>query len=123
MFINFSNHPSYNWSQEQLDAAGEYGEIIDLPFPQVPSEYDERSILMLADEQIKRMPSISAGDSAIMIQGEFTLTYALVSRLKGLGYKVLSACADRKAEEVSADDGSTTKVSRYVFTRFREYEA
>ena len=32
MFINFSNHPSEAWGKAQLNAAMEYGEVIDIPF-------------------------------------------------------------------------------------------
>ena len=35
MFINFSNHPSKAWGKTQLNAAMEYGEVIDIPFPAV----------------------------------------------------------------------------------------
>ena len=33
MFINLTNHPSATWSEEQLKAARQYGEIVDLHFP------------------------------------------------------------------------------------------
>ena len=35
MFINFSNHPSVRWSAEQTAAAIEFGDIVDVPFPDV----------------------------------------------------------------------------------------
>ena len=36
MFINFSNHPSRLWAEEERNAALQYGTIEDLAFPQVP---------------------------------------------------------------------------------------
>lgn len=36
MFINFSNHPSKLWAEEERNAALQYGTIEDLVFPQVP---------------------------------------------------------------------------------------
>ena len=33
MFINHTNHSSKYWSDEQLVAARQYGDIIDMPFP------------------------------------------------------------------------------------------
>lgn len=39
MFINFSNHPSANWSREQLEAARRYGEVADLSFPVIESSF------------------------------------------------------------------------------------
>ena len=35
MFINFSNHPSDAWGEVQLNAAMEYGDVMDVPFPAV----------------------------------------------------------------------------------------
>lgn len=36
MFINFSNHPSKLWAEDERNAALQYGTIEDLAFPQVP---------------------------------------------------------------------------------------
>ena len=36
MFVNFTNHPSGSWGAAQRRAAQVYGEILDLPFPDVP---------------------------------------------------------------------------------------
>ena len=33
MFINFTNHASSKWSDAQLQAAKEYGSIVDIQFP------------------------------------------------------------------------------------------
>lgn len=35
MLINCSNHPSRLWGDPQKEAAKVYGEIMDIPFPQV----------------------------------------------------------------------------------------
>ena len=35
MFVNFSNHPSSLWSENQRKEAEKYGEIVDLKFPSV----------------------------------------------------------------------------------------
>ena len=37
MFINFSNHPSKLWAEDEKNAAFQYGTIEDLAFPQVPA--------------------------------------------------------------------------------------
>ena len=42
MFVNLSNHPSSNWTPEQISAAG--GNVVDLPFPQVLPDGDEAYI-------------------------------------------------------------------------------
>lgn len=35
VFINFSNHPSNIWSKKQLEETRQYGEIIDIHFPNI----------------------------------------------------------------------------------------
>ena len=44
MFLNFSNHASENWGEEQSAAAGKYGKIVDFPFPQVDSKASTEEI-------------------------------------------------------------------------------
>lgn len=42
MLLNLSNHPSSLWCDEQIKAAETlFGEIVDLPFPQVDPNGDE----------------------------------------------------------------------------------
>ena len=47
-FINYTNHPSINWSEAQLQAAKIYGEIIDMAFPEIDPHWDESQIYSLA---------------------------------------------------------------------------
>lgn len=42
MFVNFTNHPSGSWGAAQRRAAQVYGEILDLPFPDVPPALSAR---------------------------------------------------------------------------------
>lgn len=48
MFINFTNHPSAQWSAEQKAAAQAYGEVIDLAFPAIDPAADEAALDSLA---------------------------------------------------------------------------
>ena len=48
--LAFMNHPRANWSQEQISAAYEYGEILDIPFPEVDPHGDERYLDNLASQ-------------------------------------------------------------------------
>ena len=49
MFINFSNHPSRAWGKTQLNAAMEYGEVIDIPFPAVNPYSNEEEIYKICE--------------------------------------------------------------------------
>lgn len=120
MFINLSNHTSDRWSEVQLKAAHQYGDIIDIPFPDVPANADERYIEELANEMLQKV--IGAGDvDAVMVQGEFTLTHCIVKKLKQQGIKALSACSEREVVEETDGDGNTIRHSVFKFIRFREY--
>ena len=118
IFINFSNHPSAQWTQTQLDAAAEYGEVADIPFPAVPSEASCDDVGNMADRYIAQIMAMNP--SAVMCQGEFTLAFAVASKLKSLGVPVLAACSERKVME-KAETSITRKIAVYEFVQFRNY--
>lgn len=120
MFLNFSNHPSAQWSKDQLYAAELFGEVTDLDFPDVPPEWDIDRVCELADGYARMI--LDLRPDAVLCQGEMTLTYQIVKRLYPTGIRIFSACSDRISEETVQPDGSTKKISRFVFRRFRSYE-
>ena len=113
-FVNFSNHPHEKWEQIQLNAARAYGEIVDLTFPEVDPYADEKAVNELAD--IYAMQILALKPAAVMCQGEFTLVYSVIKRLKERNISVLAACSRR---DVTEEDGK--KISEFHFARFREY--
>lgn len=118
MFINFSNHPSKNWGGKQLAAAQQYGEVQDMAFPAVASDASTEEVHALADacaEKILRMHP-----ECVLCQGEFCLSYRVIGRLQEAGIRVVAACSNRKVHEV-VRQGSTKKISHFVFEQFREY--
>lgn len=119
IFINFSNHPSSRWSKEQLAAAEKYGRVADEPFPAVPADMDEAGVARLADEAARRI--LAHHPAAVLCQGEFTLAFAVVERLKAAGVVVLAASSDRVIKTEADENGETRKVSVFRFTRFRRY--
>lgn len=120
MLINLSNHPSQSWSEKQLTAAREqYGELTDIPFPPVSADSSRDKIQSIADELVEKIMTMKP--DAVMCQGEFTLTYAVVSRLKQRGITIISACSERVAEEKLLPDGRSEKVMIFDFVQFREY--
>lgn len=120
MFINCSNHKSPDWTPEQKRAAEVWGEIVDFPFPAVDANADEQEIVALADRISEEI--VNMKPAAVMCQGEFTLTYALIKNLSKQRIPVVAACSERRTIETKLENGETEKVSRFEFVRFRRYE-
>jgi len=123
MFLNISNHPSSKWSAEQIEAARRIGgEIVDVPFPNVPDNASMIDIYFLRDRLIEEIESRNA---VVMIQGESNLTYAVVSALEFLHNwmtgTVFAATTRRETVETVEADGSTKKTSVFRFSGFRPY--
>lgn len=121
IFVNFSNHPSENWNNEQISAAKSIvsgGSIVDIAFPQVSGDADESEISRTADKYAKEI--ISLNPSAVMCQGEFGICLEVVTTLKNNGIKVLYSCSERKTVETVIEN-RTEKTSVFKFVRFREY--
>ena len=119
MLLNCSNHPSALWGSPQLRAAGEYGEVIDLPFPQVDPGLDPDQLQPLVGEYVRRIEEMKP--DAVMAAGEFTFLFMLVNRLLRDGVRVICPCSRRDTVERTLPDGSSEKRSLFVFERFREY--
>lgn len=122
IFVNFSNHPSGSWAREQTDAAlllCHGGKVVDIPFPMVSPQLDEVDIMDLTDEYLEKI--ISCEPAAVMVQGEFGLTYAMVTQLKSKGIPVVYACSERKVKETQIKGGNYKKEVSFEFIRFREY--
>lgn len=125
LFINLSNHRSEDWSGEQIKAAKAYGTIVDLPFPAVPAEADEIQVADLAEDYRRKVLELAsqAEKTTVMLEGEFTFTYALVRLLQKDGIPVYAACTARDVTEEQDEQGRTVRRSTFRFVRFRRYEA
>ena len=138
-FINVSNHPSAIWGARQRESAETYGQIQDIPFPGVNPHADENEIRDMADRlfadiigvymesvgetdrnEILRN-GVSDGTLTVMVQGEFTLTFALIERLKEIHAVVVAACSQRVVHEEQIEGGKSRKVVEFEFVRFRKY--
>lgn len=119
MFINLSNHPSDRWGKAQQEMAREnYGEIVDMPFPQVTPDASNDELQILAQEYVQRIMSFANTQTVtVHIMGEMTFTFMVVTRLKELGIKCVASTTERKT--TYNDDG--TKLSEFSFVKFREY--
>lgn len=118
MLINLSNHPSKNWSIEQLNAAEQFGEIVDIPFPAVSPFAPLADVKNIALEYFQLI--ISKGEKSelvVNLSGEFTLVFSLVELLKREGIQVVCATSERNV--LVNDDG--TKTIKFDFVAFRNY--
>ena len=104
------------WQQggRQLREAEKYGDIVDVPFPDVDPEEDEAYIGVLASEYAERI--LNLVPDAVLCQGEFCLVYRVVSLLKEKNIAVLAACSERCVIQ----NGDRKEVT-FSFRRFRRY--
>ncbi len=120
-FVNFSNHPSALWGEAQTAAALAMtpdGALVDVPFPAVPADADEAMIAALAQTSVEAI--LAQAPAAVMCQGEFGVSYAVIRALKEQGIPVVYSCTERCANERITEAGAE-KLSVFRFVRFREF--
>lgn len=82
MLINFTNHPSTQWSAEQKVSAQVYGKVIDLAFPAIDPATNEAVLDSLAAVYADHILHLSP--DAVLCQGECTFVYRVVHVWKPL---------------------------------------
>ena len=117
MFINLTNHPSEKWSEEQLEAAQQYGKVVDLAFPIIEPTFSKEDILSLVKECMETIMGIKEGETIVHVMGEMTFTHNLVNALKAVGITSLASTTERNTS--ITPDGR--KISEFKFVQFREY--
>jgi hypothetical protein len=117
MFINLTNHPSSGWSEEQLIAAHQYGEIVDLSFPIIEPTFTKDEILLLVKECTDAIMAMKDGNTVVHVMGEMTFTHNIVNTLKGAGIVCIASTTERHVK--MTPDGK--KISEFKFVQFREY--
>ncbi|MBS1550879.1 MAG: CRISPR-associated protein [Bacteroidetes bacterium] len=125
MLINLSNHPSNKWtSKQKREALIKFFDLIDINFPIINPEDDEKYIYELAMSykekciEIFKNESDEKDDNAVHIMGEFTFTYALVSLLLSDGIKCIASTTKRIVKDLENNKSEVT----FEFVRFREYK-
>ncbi len=120
MLINLSNHPSSQWGASQLQAATQFGQIIDIPFPEIEPDWDASQVEQLAEEYLDKILMLASDRNEIPIvhlMGEYVFCFQMATMLKTNSITVLVSTSRRHS--VMNDDG--TKTIRFDFVRFREY--
>ena len=116
-FINFSNHPSSAWSEQQLEAASLFGQVVDLPFPQVDPAMTGEQVQSLAAECVSTILEMGATDDlTVHVMGEMTVIFHVVTALKAHGVRCVASTTERMVTEA---DGK--KITEFHFVQFREY--
>jgi len=108
MLINLSNHPLSKWSEKQQQAAEQqFGKIVDLPFPVVPTDAALDQVIQLVEEKVENCMRIlnekkqksseeNSNQDAVHIMGEMTFVYQFVNKMSEQG--VLCVASILKAE-------------------------
>jgi hypothetical protein len=122
MLINLSNHPSQNWSINQLsEARNLFGEVIDIPFPQIDPNGDEDYICAIADKYFlickEKIENSSDTNSAVHLMGELNFLFVLANKFLKSGIKCVASTTERNSIEKNG-----VKISEFKFIRFREYK-
>ena len=123
MLINFSNHPSEYWPERQLKETLEsFGEVIDIQFPEVNPQGDEKYIKNLSEEYSEKCVKIISDSkdstNAVHIMGEFNFCFAVISILIRKGIKCIASTSER----IAIEDLLGEKMSKFSFVKFREYK-
>ena len=119
MLINCTNHPYEIWNESQREAAKRYGEVKDLPFPQIDPNAEINDLRGIAAEYTEKIEELKP--EAVLVAGEFTFAFMLVDKLLQDGVNVMTSCSKRVTEEVKNADGTNEKKSVFKFERFRKY--
>lgn len=119
MLLNFTNHPSSEWQKNQLDAAEEFGGVLDFPFPSVEPQASSEDLQLLVARTVKEAMRLKP--TAVLLAGDYTMAFMLVDAFLKLGVKVVASTTLRRSGYVVNEDGSVTKTTKFDFVRFREY--
>lgn len=120
MFINISNHPSTGWKEEQTNEAQIYGNIVDIPFPNIPPQMDTEEMKTIVDDYIQKIEELAMRKietTLIHVMGESVFSFMLVLSLLQKNYKVVASTTER----IVSYEGDV-KRTEFKFVRFREYK-
>lgn len=119
MLINLSNHPQAFWvGAQKLQANQLYGEIVDVPFPNVSPTASSNDIKEQAEALVLRLTTeYGNSNPTFHIMGEMTFCFHLINKLKAAGYTCIASTTTRAV--TYAEDG--TKNVQFNFVKFREY--
>jgi len=116
MFFNISNHPTSQWGKKQLEEAQKFGEVVDVPFPNVDPHINDVEMENLAKTFCQSNPEIinASAEDVFHVMGETGFIFALVVLLGR--QRCVHSTTQRKSLE---KDG--VKTSIFEFVQFRRF--
>lgn len=106
------------WGEKQKEYSKVYGELVDIPFPNISPAADEDSVKKLSLDYFMKIQDLKP--SAVLLQGEFGFTFSLATLLKESNIKVVYATSKRIVNEERINDHIKKEVI-FEFERYREY--
>lgn len=119
MFINCTNHRLDEWSENQIKASSVWGDVVELPFPDVSPYAAADEVSEIADKYTEKI--VSMKPDAVLVQGEMTMCFAIVNRLKTHNILAVAATSERVSDIRTDESGNSIKTSYFKFVAFREY--
>jgi hypothetical protein len=119
VFVNCTNHPSQKWSKEQYAAASKMGRVVDVPFPNVDPHARMEDVQKQANDVVEKI--LLEKPTAVLCQGEFSLTYAILTKLREMRIDTYAVCSERNVVEDTDEQGNTIKKTVFAFAGFRKY--
>lgn len=117
MFINLSNHPSCKFTADQMTAAKTFGDIVDVPFPNVAPYATAMEVDAMAAQKVSEIIYQYGTKCTIHVMGELTFCHSFVKYAKARNIRCISSTTERIA--IDNPDGSKTSV--FKFATFRDY--
>ncbi len=116
MLVNFSNHPSSEWTRNQLETAREqFGTIKDAKHPDILPDWDAKKIREIAEKYHDQI--MLWNPRAVHIMGEHTFCFTLVCLLQKSGVRCIASTTTRSVHKVSDQEIRRS----FSFVRFRDY--
>ena len=120
MLVNVSNHPSTKaWPKNQVEAARQYGEVVDMPLPYLGPETTLEQTEAAADEYCAKICAMKP--KAVLVNGESVFVFQLVKRLLDAGQNAMCTRSQRRVVEVRLFGRMPLRTSRYRFEAFVPY--
>lgn len=120
MLINLTNHPFLQWSDEQKQAAEQFGKCVDLPFPLVDPKADESDIDILTNQYLQKIIDLTQNENTkivVHLMGEMSFVYTLLTKLKMHNIESVASTSERVS--IKLENGE--KITKFNFVRFRAY--